>query len=106
MLRAPVPLFVRKNAIFVGSRCLTRCCDAQCAVAVVFRINAIFTSRRGGRVNREGRAIGVSRINAIFSSARRRTRCCDAQGARAVVLRINAISAARRGGRVNREEVP
>ena len=35
------------------TRCRTRCCDAQCAGAIVVSINAISTARRGGRVNRE-----------------------------------------------------
>ena len=39
-------------------RCRTRCCDAQCAFAVVYRINAISSARRGGRFNRERRACG------------------------------------------------
>ena len=56
----------------------TRCCDAQGASAVVLRINAISTARRGGRVNREGRAF-VCRINAVIIGTLRLTRCCDAQ---------------------------
>ena len=87
----------------VSTRRVTRCCDAQGAGAIVFRINAISTARRGGRVNRERRALVDFRINAIKPLTRRRTRCCDAQGAGAVVFRKNAISTARRGGRVNRE---
>ena len=47
------------------ARRFTRCCDAQGAGAVVLRINAILTARRGGRVNRESSARSVVRINAI-----------------------------------------
>ncbi len=47
------------NAIIPGTtRRSTRCCDAQGAGAIAFRNNAIFPARRGGRVDREGRACG------------------------------------------------
>ncbi len=69
---------IRINAIIIGACCRTRCCDAQCAGAIVVSINAVHTACRGGRVNRE----------------------------RGAVVSINATHTACRGGRVNREEVP
>ena len=95
---------IRINAICQSARCRTRCCDAQCASAIVIRINAIITARRGGCVNREGRACGrVIRIDAIIIGTSRRTRCCDAQCAGADVFCFNAMVPALRGGCVNRE---
>ena len=41
------------NAVSSTARRFTRCCDAQGASALVCRINAISTARRGGRDNRE-----------------------------------------------------
>ncbi len=48
---------IRINAIKTITRRSTRCCDAQGAGAVVYSINAISAARRGGRVNRERRAV-------------------------------------------------
>jgi len=72
----------RINAIARSARRSTRCCDAKCAGAEVFRINEIVTDRRGGRVNREidGAVYIIDfRINAIKpgNTTRSSTRCCD-----------------------------
>ena len=84
-----VPRFPHKCHLCRTRRC-TRCCDAQGAGAVVFRINAMSATRRGA-------ALIVRSVPGLFThkchnlSARRRTRCCDAQCAGAIVSRINAI---------------
>ena len=95
------------NAIFSSAtRCYTRCCDAQCAIATVISKNAIITTLRRGRVDREVACAGSIinfRKNAIAHGTRCCTRCRDTQCAGAIVLRINAIFPARRGGRVDRD---
>ena len=66
----------RKNAKTNTTRCVCR--DTQCAGADVQSKNATFTTRRGCRINREGRT-GICRFNAMITSTTRRiTRCCDA----------------------------
>ena len=55
---------IRIDAIIIGARCRTRCCDAQCAGAIVVSINAIDTARRGGRVNREVASAGSIMMDA------------------------------------------
>ena len=70
-----------------GTRRSTRCCDAQGAGAIVYRNNAIFPARRGGRVDREGRAYEQSYSHRCHHhGTRRRTRCCDAQCAGALFI--------------------
>ena len=90
-------LLSRINAIFISATCCrTRCCDAQCAGAAVISKNAIITTRRGGRVNREVVPCWHNmyfRINAIAHGTRCSTRCRDTQCAGADSFRINAIVA-------------